>query len=275
MKKVRRTVIFGIILLSSELFALSNVSMAQTSGLFDTKSGDSLGGQLEGQLGGSVEIIVQPKSEVHQPFLVGFPDGKFHPQAPLTRAEAAAIVARVKGLKFEGDPEKPYSDVGKKHWAYRYITSVTKAGYMQGYKDGTFHPNEPISRAELVTLVLKVRGIEPLPNLTGFSDTSDHWAKDVIATAKSLGIVDGVGNNSFLPDDDTERQVASKLFCMAFFRGPLKDGETPVKQHFPDVKPEDWSFHWVEEAAVVAHESIRTVAEERLVKYRPDLTENY
>jgi hypothetical protein len=207
--------------------------------------------------------------------MVGFPDGKFHPTAPLRRAEAAVIVTNVKELQFSGDPEKPYADVPKTHWAYRFIANVTKAGYMQGSGDGSFHPDDPISRAELVALVLKIRGIQPLPGLDGFADTNNHWAKDVIATAKSMGLISGVGNNQFLPDDATERQVAAAMFSIAFQRGPLKDGDIPVKQHFPDVKKEDWSFGWVEEVAVEAHESIRSGPEEKLIRYRPDLTKHY
>lgn len=228
-----------------------------------------------GQVGGSGQVSILPESEIHQPFFVGFPDGNFHPQASFTRAEAATVVAKVKKLPFDGDPQTPYTDVDKNHWAYKFITSVTKAGYMKGYGNGTFRPDEPISRAELVALVLQVRAIPPVPNLAGFTDTADHWAKDLIATAKSLGFVSGVGDNKFLPDDATERQVAAKMFGVAFLRGPLVDGDIPVKQHFPDVKKEDWSFGWVEEASVEAHESMRSGLAERLIRYRPDVTERY
>ncbi|MFC4767996.1 S-layer homology domain-containing protein [Effusibacillus consociatus] len=283
MKTVSSTLACATLLVCTMLLPAS-VSQAQTPSLqnlippqFTQESGGSgeVGGDVGGSIGPLPGHLPGEESEIHQPFMVGFPDGKFYPERSFSRAEAATVVAKVKKLKYDAPLEKPYQDVSSNHWAYRYITSVTKAGYMKGYPDGTFHPDEPISRAELVALVLEVRGIEPMPGQTGFSDTGHHWAADMIATARSLGFVSGMGDNKFMPDDATERQVAARMFCVAFQRGPLADGEVPVKQHFSDVKKDHWSFPWVEEAAVEAHESIRTGTEECLVKYRPELTERY
>lgn len=297
MKKMKKGVPF--VLLSTTL-ALSGLLVVPQAG----KAADStiVDQGVSGEAGGSVDLTLQPPSgtapqnpvplpgtlpelpnvlqvdlpsghEVHQPFMIGFPDGNFRPTAPITRAEAAAIVARVKKLSYDQDLDKPYSDLAKNHWAYRYITSVSKVGYMHGYPDGTFRPDQPITRAELTVLVLQVRGIEPLPSTEGFSDTLNHWASSAIATAKSLGIVNGVGDNLFLPDDQTERQAAAKLLDLAFLRGPLADGETKVQQHFSDVPRDSWCFGWVEEAAKVAHESVRSGVEESLIKYHPELTQ--
>ncbi|WP_018132216.1 S-layer homology domain-containing protein [Effusibacillus pohliae] len=260
---------------------LANLGLGGSSTQQET--GGSVGGGGSVEVGGGLDLglpsgtlpSLLPQPEVHQPFFVGYPDGKFYPTRPFTRAEAATVVTKVKNLKFDSDLEKPYTDVPKTHWAYKYITSVTKAGYMRGYGDGTFHPDEPITRAEMVALVMAIRMIQPIPGLEGFSDTSQHWAGDLIATARSLGMVSGVGNNQFKPDDATERQVAAMMFCVAFQRGPLKDGDAQVKQHFPDVKRDDWSFAWVEETAVEAHESIRSGLEEKLIRYRPDLTQKW
>jgi hypothetical protein len=269
----RMPYVLGGTLIASGLFAFPATTNALSLGPI------TIGGEHDA--GGSVDLNLPPlqlpnqESEIHQPFMVGYPDGKFYPTKHFTRAEAAAVVSQVKKLKFEKDLEKPYPDVKSTHWAYRYITNVTKQGYMKGYEDGSFHPDEPISRAELVALVLQVRGIPTIPGLPGFSDTQGHWAQDLIATAKSKGLISGMGDNKFLPDDATERQVAAAMFCAAFLRGPLANGDVPVKQHFPDVKREDWSFGWIEEAAVEAHESKRAGVEEKLIKYRPDKTERY
>lgn len=269
MKKMKKGVPF---LLLASTFALTGMLGAPQAG--KAADGQTTVEQgVSGEAGGSADLTVQPGNEIHQPFMIGFPDGKFHPTAPITRAEAAAVVARVKKLAYDKELDKPYTDVSTSHWGHRYITSVTQASYMQGYPDGSFRPNQPITRAELTVLVLLVRGIEPLPAPEGFSDTANHWASQFIGTAKQLGLVNGVGNNLFLPDDQTERQAAAKLLSLAFLRGPLADGEAQVKQHFPDVPRDSWSFGWVEEAAVEAHESVRTGIEESLVKYRPELTE--
>ncbi|NGQ93980.1 S-layer homology domain-containing protein [Brevibacillus sp. SYP-B805] len=219
------------------------------------------------------KVYVRVGKEIHQPFFVGYPDGKFHPRSYLTRAETAAIIARIKNLK--GSTSKQlYQDVPSDHWAYRYISQVTNAGYMNG-NNRFFHPDDPISRAELVTLVLRLRGVRPVP-LEGFTDTTKHWAGNFIATAKKLDFIDGINDKKFLPNGYTERQTAAKLISVALYRGPLVDGERKVVQHFPDVPRSHWSFGWVEEASMVAHESIRKgMGEEHLIRYLPDQTEPF
>jgi hypothetical protein len=219
------------------------------------------------------KVYIRVGKEIHQPFFVGYPDGKFHPESYLTRAETAAIIARIKNLK--GSTSKQlYKDVPRDHWAYRYISQVTYAGYMNGHNQ-FFHPDEPISRAELVTLVLRLRGVRPVP-LEGFEDTTKHWAGNFVATAKKLDFIDGMNDKKFFPNGYTERQSAAKLISVALYRGPLVDGESKVVQHFPDVPRSHWAFGWVEEASMVAHESIRKGrGVEHLIRYLPNQTEPF
>ncbi|MEW9673996.1 S-layer homology domain-containing protein [Ammoniphilus sp. 3BR4] len=217
-------------------------------------------------------VNIQTGTEIHQPFFTGYPDGKFHPQSSITRAEVAAVVARIKNLK-DSSSHTRYSDVPQSHWAYKVIHQVTNAGYMKGYR-GEFNPDEPISRAELTSLILRIRGIEAI-DLNTFEDSNKHWAKKDIATAKALKYISGTDDKNFDPDGSTERQVAAKLFDIALFRGPLLDGKIPVKQHFPDVDPDDWAFPWVEEASVEAHESVHKGNGEQLIRYLPNQTRSF
>jgi hypothetical protein len=221
------------------------------------------------------KVGVQTGTSIDQPFFVGFTDGKFHPERYLTRAEAAAVVSRVLNLSDDSSLEQPYADVGAQHWAKGHISKVTHAGYMSGYPDGTFRPEVPISRAELVHLVLMLRGIQSVP-LKGFDDTEMHWAAQAIGTAKQLGFIAGEEAGVFHPDDGARRDEAAKLFSVGLYRGPLQDGVIPVEQHFPDVPRDDWSFGWVEEASMVAHEAERRErGAERLIRYLPEITEEF
>jgi len=221
---------------------------------------------------GNQKVKLRIGSEIHQPLFTGYPDGNFHPSAYITRAEVAAVVARVQDLQ-NASPNKTYRDVPEYHWAFPYINKVTNAGLMSGYR-GYFRPDEPISRAELVAIVLRLRGVKEVP-LEAFSDARGHWAKTVIGTAKSLKFIQGKGNDRFHPDGYTERAEAAKLFSIALLRGPLADGETKVVQHFPDVSPRHWAFPWVEEVSKLAHESIRRGNSERLIKYLPYQTDEF
>jgi len=93
--------------------------------------------------------------EVETLYNIGIVDGtdehKFSPDAPVTRAEFAVIAARFADLDYEGG--NIFDDVPNGHWAYSYINAAANAGWVKGYPDGSFRPDEPISRAEVVRLV--------------------------------------------------------------------------------------------------------------------------
>ncbi|WP_309122078.1 S-layer homology domain-containing protein [Paenibacillus sp.] len=244
----------------------------------DAKRGDV--GELEAEieLDGGVKwktpkVKVEVGTETHQPFMQGYPDGMFRPDGALTRAETAAMIARIKGLK-SLDAEG-YSDVPASHWAYRYIRQASAEGYMVGF-DGKFRPDEPITKAELLTLMLRLHGVHETPFDTPYEDMKGHWSKHALGTALALGYVKHLNDEKdvrFAPDSPIERKAAAAWLSVGLLRGPLKDGETKVVRHFPDVPADHPYFEWIEEASAVAHESERRGdGAERLVRYLPEAT---
>lgn len=218
--------------------------------------------------GQPVSIIVG--SEIHQPVFNGYPDSKFHPERLLTRAETAAIIARVMNLP-AASKSTIYQDVSPDHWAYGYIQRVTASGYMLG-DQGKFRPDEPIRRAEFIVLMLRVKGIQAVP-LDAYNDTKEHWANDEIGTTKELQYTDGLDKDIFNPDGYLNREESSKLLAIMLYRGELKDGDITIIQHWPDVPKGRWSFGWIEELSLVAHESKNVgLFTEKLVRYLPDQT---
>lgn len=114
--------------------------------------------------------------------ITGYSDGSFRPDAPVTRAEFAAIASRFEKLT-EGS--KSFTDVPDTYWAARYINFAATRGWVTGYSDGTFKPENPITRAEVaaVTCRLLERSADQtyirshLKELRTFSDvTESHWA---------------------------------------------------------------------------------------------------
>ncbi len=83
----------------------------------------------------------------------GYPDGTFRPGNPITRAELAVIASRFDNL--ETTTSSAFSDISG-HWAEEYIKSAYVKGWVNGYPDGTFRPDQYITRAEYVTLVNNV-----------------------------------------------------------------------------------------------------------------------
>lgn len=114
--------------------------------------------------------------------ITGYSDGSFRPDAPVTRAEFATIASRFEKLT-EGS--KSFADVPDTYWAARYINFAATRGWVTGYSDGTFKPENPITRAEVaaVTCRLLERSADQnyirshFNELRTFSDmTESHWA---------------------------------------------------------------------------------------------------
>ncbi|WP_338134795.1 S-layer homology domain-containing protein [Paenibacillus alvei] len=83
----------------------------------------------------------------------GYPDGSFLPERPITRAEFAAIASRFD--KLNEQPNTMFSDISG-HWAEKYIVSAANKGWIKGYKNGTFKPNQYITRAEAMSFINSV-----------------------------------------------------------------------------------------------------------------------
>ena len=105
---------------------------------------------------------------------------------------------------------KALSDV-KGHWAEAAITDFVSKGYVGGYADGTFKPNNNITRAEFVSIVNNYFGLTKSSGKV-FSDTKTHWAKAAIDIAVTNGVCSGITSTEFKPNDAiTREQVAVML----------------------------------------------------------------
>ena len=84
----------------------------------------------------------------------GYPeDGTFRPANPITRAEFASIVSRFDSLNYNGDNK--FNDISG-HWASNFINAASEKGWISGYPDGSFKPQNNITRAEAITLINNV-----------------------------------------------------------------------------------------------------------------------
>jgi hypothetical protein len=102
----------------------------------------------------------------------------------------------------------------KGHWAEANIQILVNKGVISGYPDGSFRPENTISRAEFATVLVKAF------NLTGkqgkvFNDTSAHWAKDYISIAYSHKIVNGINELEFAPDANITREQMALMIVNA------------------------------------------------------------
>jgi 3',5'-cyclic AMP phosphodiesterase CpdA len=133
--------------------------------------------------------------------VTGYSDGSYHPNEQVTRAEFATMLAKAFGLK--GSSSSAFSDA-KGHWASEAIAALQANGIITGYSDGTFHPNQAISRAEIVAMLARLTNYVPsASNL--FSDVVTNWASEQINAFANAGIVSGKGNGSFKPNESASR----------------------------------------------------------------------
>lgn len=167
-------------------------------------------------------------------YIAGYPDHTFRPAKSMTRAEAAAILARLCKLT-GGDSTKPdFKDADG--WYNAAINDVVKAGYMKGYPDGSFKPDQPITRAEFAVILSHVLKDETAPN--PFKDTAGHWAKDAIDKAYAQGIIKGYGDNTFRPD-----ALVSRAEAVAMANRTFRLQKTVVENPFTDISPDHWAYN--------------------------------
>ncbi len=137
----------------------------------------------------------------------GAPDGNFHGSANVTRAEFSAMVVRALHLDTShASGNDTFSDT-KGHWAEALINALKQAGVLSGTGDGSFKPDQPISRAEIAAILARLMNMTSAAT-NSFSDTSNSWAKSYIEEMHNAGIIYGTGNNQFKPTDHASRAEA-------------------------------------------------------------------
>ena len=112
----------------------------------------------------------------------GFPDGTFNPGGQVTHGQLAAIVARQLGLQ-------PVANAGS-HWAAGYIAAIRQAGFLKDFKDQTYDPDAPATRAEVVVLVEQMTGRQKATGNASvqFTDVpATYWAAAYIQDATHEG----------------------------------------------------------------------------------------
>ncbi len=144
----------------------------------------------------------------------GDPAGTYRPGDPITRAEMAAIIARFGDFKEGG---KTFNDISG-HWAQKYIELAASNGWINGNPDGTFKPNNNITRAETVAMINRVldrqtkdvSDLLPVSQMTNWSDNMDtaKWYYRDMQEATNNHKAERVGNSIYekwtekLPDID-------------------------------------------------------------------------
>ena len=189
-------------------------------------------------------------TEDHYAYIVGYEDGSVQPEGDITRAEVATIFFRL--LTDESRNEywsqtNPYSDVSADDWFNNAVSTLTNAGVLDGYEDGTFKPNGNITRAEFATITARFfEATYDGENL--FPDIEGHWAQDYINAAANAGIVNGYEDGTFRPQQYITRAEAVTMVNRTIERHPDADHLLDDMIVWPDNPETAWYYEQIQEA---------------------------
>lgn len=173
-------------------------------------------------------VYDEPRFE-HDHYVSGYPDGTFKPEQYITRAEVAAIVANACLDGFDnnenyGNPGN-YSDINPKKWYGNDIAYCTMYGVFSGYKDGTFKPDQYITRQELAVVVANMAGMQTNIGMPFTDATSiNKWARDGVYTVYKNNWVSGYPDGTFRPQNNITRAETVAIFNGYLHRGVDADG---------------------------------------------------
>lgn len=187
----------------------------------------------------------------HFAYVIGYPDGKVHPEGNISRAETATIFFRLlKSDIRDGNltADNGFSDVSDGQWHNKAISTMAKLGIVKGRRADRFDPDASITRAEFAAICARF-STRPVENSGSFSDISGHWAENEIERAAAFGWISGYPDGTFHPDARITRAEAMTMINRVLCRMPQSESDLLDSMvTWPDNKPSDWHYLAVQEA---------------------------
>ena len=249
------------------------------------------GYEVETDEDGNVTVVITPPSghrvieapsdsdnlmvvEFHEAYMFGNDRGEFRPGGAITRAEVAAILARVMIDEFDSsvdrtDYELPpgmdsfsvFPDVTPNNWFYHYVAWVHHAELVLGDDYGNFRPNAPISRQELAMMIARIDGVAETAGEMSFGDAEDiaGWARAAVYTVYRDDLMQGDDQGNFRPRANITRAEVATVMNRILGRLDSRDAYDAADvgrdnaRTFPDIaanaNPMRWYFPSVLAAA--------------------------
>ena len=214
--------------------------------------------------GGTVKVGPQLNRDDHVAYIMGYPDGTVQPKGEITRAEACTIFFRLltdSSRDYYFSKTNDYTDVNAGDWFNNAISTLSNAGIVTGYNDGTFRPNQPITRGEMAKIIANFANLNK--GTKSFTDLSGHWSKTYVELAAGNGWIAGYPDGSFRPDQKITRAETVTMINRVLERVPAKELRLlsrSIMLTFPDNNPGDWYYIAIQEASN-SHEYQRSVYE--------------
>ncbi|NQX59262.1 S-layer homology domain-containing protein [Paenibacillus qinlingensis] len=143
---------------------------------------------------------------------------EFRPDQPITRAELATLLTRTLGIK-SSNGTTTFKDLSHKDWFNDFVHAAVEGGIITGYEDGTFRPNQTITREEMAVMIdraLQAAGYDDQQatgNLPAFTDQKQikSWSADAVRRLVQLQLMQGMSPTSFDPEKEATRAQSAVL----------------------------------------------------------------
>lgn len=157
--------------------------------------------------------------------VAGVAPDRFAPDAPITRAQLAVLLARLEGAETRAGAQArplPFRDPIPS-WAREAVQAMVEKGLLRGYPDGTFRPDRPVTRTELAVVLDRYLGASGSAQLPPYRDAAaiPSWAREAVARVAQAGLMKGTGDR-FEPQRPTTRAEAATVLyrLLAMPNGP-------------------------------------------------------
>ena len=203
----------------------------------------------------------KPVIERHSAYLVGYPDGTFGPERNMSHAEAVTIFARLlsehRGETVPNAAKAGFRDVPEDAWYAGYVKYLSDCGVIASSGSAALRPDDPITRAEFVTLAVKFfeqygDGSETLmEEYAGFTDVSSgYWAARYIEDAAAHGWIKGYGDGTFGGEREITRAEVVTVVNRLLNRSADETALSGLRvTRFTDLPKSHWAYADVMEAA--------------------------
>ena len=161
---------------------------------------------------GVLEGVPKLEKDVHFNYIMGYKDKTIRPNNNITRAEVATIFFRLltdESREYYWKESNDFKDIPDNYWACPAISTLTNAGILKGFEDGNFRPNEPVTRAQMATIIARFANLSE--GTVSFTDIEGHWAQRAIELAAGNGWINGYEDGTFRPNDKITRAATMAM----------------------------------------------------------------
>ena len=186
-------------------------------------------------------------TEEHYSYIIGYKDGLLRPYGEISRGEVAAIFFRMLTDKTRNEywsQINSFTDVAAEKWCNNAISTLFSMGIIDGYGDGAFRPDGPITRAAFTKMAVNFFDYHVKDYDGRFTDVEgDAWYAGYIQAAAELKLIEGFDDGTFRPDDCITRAQACAIINRTLGRVPDADRMSirPLVT-WPDCDEDAWYY---------------------------------